>query len=154
MRKRMQKIQGRLFDADDLLNELAIYTGQLRVQEIYAGWRARYPQTWRVRTIIKVCRLEREGSHYGLGYGPDWLGYRVIWHGETIEIKRARPIKEDVQNFLDTEELPYSGKTIAAQRIRDRELLEQALHNVALQATAPAARKRKRANGHQYLAQS
>jgi len=116
---RNQRFDNSLFDTDEVMEVLAIFYRVISIQE-HAGYKARrYPNSWRRRTLIKASRGEYSTTAYGLGYGADWKGRKVIERpGSEPEIKVGRAVKADVLDYENEQRLPGYAMKIGAEQIR------------------------------------
>ncbi len=143
MRHKTQKFDGRRYRVDDILSSLGILTGMLTVNEAFNTMRPRYPNTWMIRVIISMYRMENSVSAYGIGYGFDWKGVRRrTWPDGTVETKEMRPLKCDVEEFLESGIIPYHVMSRGARHIQERELIEWAVQHALIRKKQCASRAR------------
>lgn len=119
-----QRFDGALFDIGEVMEVLAIYYSTVSICEHAGSAVRRYPRSWQRRTLIKACRGEYSTVAYGLGYGADWLGRKVIERpGQKPEVKIGRAVKSEVLDSENENRIPVYAMKIAAAQIRQANML-------------------------------
>jgi hypothetical protein len=145
----LQHYDGRLYRVSELIELGAFENGYLYVPELDGRMPMRYPRSWRVRTIIQMCRQTETVG--GLAYGWDWHGvqkYRIdqislpleqrkestyppeyFGDAHTFEFlyrppppdRTSHPLKAVVEDYLLRAKIPFKLLRILTEKIRERD---------------------------------
>lgn len=117
--KKKQKFDNRLFDVDEAMEVLSIYYGVITIAECVGREPSRYPKSWQMRTLIRVHRTEYSSSPYGLGYGYDWKGEKIVIQPDgSKKLLTSHAIKKDLLEYVHEGRIPGYAMKIAAEHIR------------------------------------
>ncbi|OGG60377.1 hypothetical protein A2765_02930 [Candidatus Kaiserbacteria bacterium RIFCSPHIGHO2_01_FULL_56_24] len=117
--KKKQRYDNRLFDVEEVMEVLSIYYGVMTVEQFANRTQSLYPKTWRARTLIRVHRTEYSSSPYGLGYGPDWRGEKILIQPDgSKKVFTSHAIKKDLIAYQKQGRIPGYAMKVASEQIR------------------------------------
>jgi len=114
-----QRYDNRFFDVAEVMEVLSICYGIMTLAQ-YTNPEARpYPRTWQLRTLIRVHRTEYSSNPYGLGYGPDWKGEKILIQPDgSKKVFTSHAIKKDLIGYQKQGRIPGYAMKVAAEQIR------------------------------------